>query len=134
MNVPHQALEPRKGTHNTMSRRLQRLNGLFQEELADLIRDIRDPRMASIVSITRVDVSPDLENAAVHVSVLGTDQEKHDTIEALVHAAPYLKRELLHRVRLKKVPLLHFARDESIEKGARILELMRKVTEHKPTE
>jgi ribosome-binding factor A len=117
-----------------MSRRLQRLNGLFQEELAELIRDIRDPRMASIVSITNVDVSPDLENATVKISVLGSDQEKHDTLEALVHAAPYLKRELLHRVSLKKVPLLHFVRDESIEEGARILELMRKVAPPKPAE
>lgn len=117
-----------------MSRRLQRLNGLFQEELAELIRDIRDPRMASIVSITKVNVSPDLENAVVNFSVLGTDQEKIDTLAALTHAAPYLKRELLHRVSLKKVPLLHFVRDESIEEGARILELMRKVSEHKPSE
>jgi ribosome-binding factor A len=117
-----------------MSRRLQRLNGLFQEELADLIRDIRDPRMASIVSITKVDVSPDLENAVVSFSVLGTAEEKTGTLAALAHAAPYLKRELLHRVSLKKVPLLHFVLDESIEEGARVLELMKKVTEHKPAE
>lgn len=119
-----------------MSRRLQRLNGLFQEELAEMIRDIRDPRMAvaSIVSITRVDVSPDLENADVYISVLGTDDQKRETIAALTHAAPYLKRELLHRVSLKKVPVLDFILDTSIEEGARLLALMRQVSEHKPAE
>jgi len=115
-----------------MSRRIQRLNGLFQEELSELIRHVRDPRIASIVSLTRVDVAPDLENAGVYVSVLGTPQEKIDTIEALNHAAPYLKRELLRRVRLKKVPLLHFILDQSIEEGARLLALMRDVSQHKP--
>ena len=114
-----------------MNRRVQRLNHLFQEELAALVRDIRDPRMASIVSITRVDASPDLENAQVHVSVLGDADEKRDTIEALSHAAPYLKRELLHRVSLRKVPVLHFTLDESIEEAARVLEIINRVSEQK---
>jgi ribosome-binding factor A len=85
--------------------------------------------VAGIVSITRVDASPDLENAQVHVSVLGTDEEKRGTIAALSHAAPYLKRELLHRVRLRRVPILHFLLDESIEEAARVLELMKRVSE-----
>jgi ribosome-binding factor A len=110
-----------------MNRRMARLNGLFQEELAELIRDIRDPRLAPIVSITRVDIAPDLENAAVYISVLGEDAEKRSSIEALSHAAPFLKRELLHRVRLRKVPQLHFVLDETIEEAAHVLELMRNV-------
>jgi ribosome-binding factor A len=108
---------------------VQRLNHLFQEELAALVRDIRDPRMASIVSITRVDVSPDLENAQVYVSVLGDDSEKHGTIDALSHAAPYLKRELLHKLSVRRVPILHFVLDETIEEAAHVLELMRQVGE-----
>jgi ribosome-binding factor A len=115
-----------------MNRRLQRLNGLFQEELADLTRELRDPRLASIVSITRVDVSPDLEKAVVHVSVLGTDDEKRDSIAALSHAAPFLRRELLGRVRIRKVPALNFLLDESIEEAAHVLELMRQVIPAQP--
>jgi ribosome-binding factor A len=110
-----------------MNRRLQRLSGLFQEELADLIRDIRDPRLASIVSITRVDVSPDLEKALVYISVLGGPEEKRDSLAALEHAAPFLRRELLHRVRIRRVPMLHFQLDASIEEAAHVLELMRQV-------
>jgi ribosome-binding factor A len=115
-----------------MNRRLQRLNGLFQEELAELTRDLRDPRLASIVSITRVDVSPDLEKAVVHVSVLGTDDEKRDSIAALSHAAPFLRRELLGRVRIRKVPALNFLLDETIEEAAHVLELMRQVIPAQP--
>jgi ribosome-binding factor A len=104
---------------------MARLNGLFQEELADLIRDLRDPRLAPIVSITRVDVSPDLENAAVHVSILGDNTEKADSIAALTHAVPFLRRELLHRIRIRHIPALHFLLDETIEEAAHVLELMR---------
>jgi len=117
-----------------MNRRLQRLNGLFQEELAELIRDIRDPRLAAIVSITRVDVSPDLENALVYISVLGDEDEKTGSVAALKHAAPYLRRELLHRVRIRRVPVLHFELDQSIEEAAHILDLMRQVSSEPRTE
>jgi ribosome-binding factor A len=109
-----------------MSRRTERLNVLFQEELAEIIRsELRDPRVAGIVSITRVDVSPDLESAEVFVSVLGEPQEKASTMNALVHASPFLRRELLGRVRVRRVPWLHFRLDESIEEAAHILDLMK---------
>jgi ribosome-binding factor A len=84
--------------------------------------------MASIVSITKVDVAPDLEQAAVHISVLGEEAEKHGTIEALTHAAPFLRRELLHRLRIRKIPALHFLLDETIEEAAHVLELMKQVS------
>jgi ribosome-binding factor A len=107
---------------------MARLNGLFQEELSDLIRDLRDPRMAAIVSITSVDISPDLETSLIKVSVLGEEAEKRGTIEALTHATPHLRRELLHRVRVRHIPQLHFILDETIEEAAHVLELMRKVS------
>jgi ribosome-binding factor A len=111
---------------------MARLNGLFQEELADLIRDLRDPRLAPIVSITNVDISPDLETGVVKVSVFGDDGEKQGTIAALTHATPFLRRELLHRVRVRHIPDLHFILDETIEEAAHILDLMRQVSGEKP--
>jgi ribosome-binding factor A len=111
-----------------MSRRIQRLNGLFQEELAALIRtDLRDPRLAEVISITRVDVSPDLENADVHVSVLAEPEAQADSLAALEHAAPFLRRELLHRVSIRKVPHLKFHLDHTIEEAAHVLDLMKRV-------
>jgi len=112
-----------------MSRRLQRLNHLFREELSDLIRtELSDPRVGEIVSITRVDVAPDLENASAYVSVMGDVEAKAATIEALSHAAPFLRRHLLERMRIRRIPRLHFLLDETIEEAARVLELMRQVS------
>jgi len=111
-----------------MSRRLQRLNHLFQEELAELVRsELRDPRLSTLLSITRVDVSADLENADVYVSVMGAPEEKSASMSALTAAGPFLRRQLLERVHIRRIPSLHFRLDESIEEAAHILDLMRKV-------
>ena len=112
-----------------MSRRLLKLAVLFQRELSALIRtELRDPRIGTIVSITRVEISSDLESATVHTSVLGDSQTKTDTIRALSGAAPFLKHHLLRRLRIKRVPNLEFELDESIEEAAHVLDLMKKVS------
>lgn len=115
-----------------MSRRTERLSGLFQSELAELIRsEMRDPRIAEVVSITRVDVSPDLEKAHVYVSVLAERAEQAASVDALNHAAPFLRRHLIDRIHIRKVPALHFEPDHSIEEGQRMLELMKRVAEER---
>ncbi len=112
-----------------MSRRLEKLSHLFQHDLADLIRnELRDPRLGEIVSVTRVTMSPDLENASVYVSILGEAEEKAATMRALSSASHFLRRRLLERVRIRKVPELHFVLDESIEEAAHVLDLMRQVS------
>lgn len=112
-----------------MSRRLQRLNTQFQRELSDLIRtELRDPRIGTIVSITRVDLSPDLEKATVYASVMDDAESKRETIAALTSAAPFLRRELLARMRIKRVPSLTFVLDETIEQAARVLDIMKRVS------
>ncbi len=117
-----------------MSRRTQRLNALFRQELSDLIRsELRDPRLSGIVSLTRVEVSPDLENGTVFVSVLGDDESKTSSLHALSAAAPFLRRHLIDRVRIRRVPNLHFVLDESIEEAARVLDLMKKVSRKDPS-
>jgi ribosome-binding factor A len=111
-----------------MSRRIQRLNVLFREELSGLIlTELRDPRLGTLISITRVDVSPDLENADVYVSVMGEPAEKAASMQALTHAAPYLRHELLPRVAIRRIPHLKFHLDESIEEAAHVLELMKQL-------
>jgi ribosome-binding factor A len=111
-----------------MSRRSARLNVLLRQELAVLIRaELRDPRLADIVSVTHVDVSPDLNTALVYASVLGDDDAKALTMEALTAAAPFLRRRLGERVRVRRIPALHFRLDETIERAADMLRLMRDV-------
>jgi ribosome-binding factor A len=111
-----------------MSRRIERINALLREEIAALLtRDIRDPRLGTIVSIIGVDTSPDLRNATVRVSVLGNREETQEAMEGLKHAAGYLRREMAARVKLRQVPELSFRLDRSIEEGTRVLELLREI-------
>lgn len=110
------------------SRRILRLNDAIREELAELLRrEMRDPRLATLISITEVDTSPDLALAHVYVSVLGSDEEAADALRALRHAAGYLKRELGDRLRLRRVPTLDFRLDPSLARGARVMQLLREI-------
>ena len=107
------------------NRRASRVNDLLREELSELIRrEIRDPRLADIVSITRVAVSADLRTAKVFISTLGGEMEKRQTLQALRAAAGFLQRGLKPRISLKSTPILSFVQDDSIERGARLLTLI----------
>ncbi len=121
-----------------MSRRTDRLSGLFRSELADLISsELRDPRITGMISITSVDVSPDLERATVYISVLADDVEQQKaSLAALSHAAPFLRKQLMGRVHIRRVPTFEFEADHTIEEGARMLDLMKKVASERepPTE
>ncbi len=113
-----------------MTRRIERVNELIKEELAGLLqREIQDPRLSTMVSITGVETSPDLHNATVRVSVLGSEEETQHALAALRHAAGFLRRELASRLRLRHVPELTFKLDTSIQKGARVLELLKEIEE-----
>ncbi|MCI0819293.1 MAG: 30S ribosome-binding factor RbfA [Chloroflexi bacterium] len=112
-----------------MSRRTDRLSVLFRSELADLISsELRDPRVTGMISITSVDVSPDLERATVYVSVLADDAEQQkESLAALNNASPFLRRKVMARVHIRRVPTFEFEADHTIEEGARMLALMKKV-------
>ena len=111
-----------------MNRRLQRLGGLFQEELSELLlREVKDPRLARLVSITRVVISSDLRHARVYVSVMGDEEEKVSSLEGLTAAAPFLRRKLNNRVSLRRIPELSFRRDDSLEQGAHVSDLLKQI-------
>ena len=104
--------------------RMRKVNETLREVIADEVHELKDPRIG-FVTVTGVDAAPDLRNARVFYSVLGTAEEAKSTHEALQHAAPRIQAELGRQVRLKYVPRLTFLVDESIERGARIDELLR---------
>jgi len=109
-----------------MSRRTERVNELLREEISDLLRtDLRDPRIGGLVTVTHVDVSPDLRRASAYVSVLGTAEERESTMRALRHARPFLRRELSRRVSLRYTPELEFRSDVSMERAQEMTDLMR---------
>lgn len=112
-----------------MSRRTERVSELLRQELSELlVRAVKDPRIEhGLVSVTEVEVSPDLRYATVYVSHLGTEEERVEVLAGLEHAAPYLHNELMRRLSLKHVPRLRFRFDPSIERGARLAMLIRQV-------
>ncbi|MBI4498839.1 MAG: 30S ribosome-binding factor RbfA [Chloroflexi bacterium] len=112
------------------SRRHQRLNDLLRDELGNLLlHHTRDPRLATLVSITGVELSPDMRYAKVYTSILGVDEEKRAALQALRGAERYLRRELGERITMRRIPELQFQLDESIERGVRISQLLKQVSE-----
>jgi ribosome-binding factor A len=92
----------------------------IQQELSELIRTkLRDPRLG-FVTITSVSVPKDLRSARVHVSVMGDDDARAESMAALERAAPFLRRELGALMRIRHTPELFFRPDDSMERGARI--------------
>lgn len=115
-----------------MGRRLDRLNDLLREEISALLRHVKDPRLVGLVTITKVEISEDLAHARVFFSVLGTEEERESTRQALASAGGFLRRELAHRLTLRRVPELHFVVDTSMEKAGRVLDLLHQLaTERK---
>lgn len=116
--------------------RTERVNELLRAELSELIqREVKDPRVGrGLLSITEVQVSPDLRRATVYVSHLGSEGEREDALKGLQNSAHFLHRELMHRVTLRNVPELVFRFDPSIERGARLASLINEVAgEHGAT-
>ncbi|HQW51809.1 MAG TPA: 30S ribosome-binding factor RbfA [Tepidiformaceae bacterium] len=109
--------------------RTTRVNELLRAEISELIlREVKDPRVSrGMVTITEVQVSPDLRRAVVYVSHMGTETERRDALEGLQRSAPFLHRELVHRLSMRNVPELVFKFDPSIERGARLAELINQV-------
>jgi ribosome-binding factor A len=103
----------------------------LKRELSRLIRDeVKDPRVV-MVSVTAVDVSPDLRNARVFISTLELAQgaDRPSAVEALNHASGFLRRALGQALRLRRVPHLQFEVDNSLERGSRISRLIDRVRE-----
>lgn len=113
-----------------MSRRLERVNHLIREEISVLLqRQVRDPRLGGFVTVTRVSTSPDLSHAKVFISIMGDERDKKEALEALAKASGFLRRELSPRLTLRRIPELSFCRDDSIEQGAHVLELISQVSD-----
>jgi ribosome-binding factor A len=100
---------------------------MLREELSDIIRrEVKDPRIG-FMSITTVDVPPDLRTARVYVSVLGTDEEREKTLEALRSAAKYIRFHLKPRLRMRQIPELEFRDDRSMEYAQQIAATLREI-------
>ena len=103
--------------------RPRKVADVVQKELSDLLRrEVRDPRV-SMVTITSVDVSPDLSHAKVFFTLL-EKEHLEETLTGLRRAAGYLRSQLAHRIKLYTTPELRFVYDESIERADRLSQLI----------
>ena len=106
------------------SQRARRVGDEIQRDLADLLRtEVKDPRVGP-VTITAVEVSPDLSHAKVFVTHMAGHEHADEAVKALQHTAGFLRSALAHRLSLYSVPALHFAYDDSIETGMKLSQLI----------
>jgi ribosome-binding factor A len=111
-----------------MSRRTERLASVIQQELAMIIlRELNDPRLMGLPSITRVKVSDDLSIADVFVTVMGTVGQQTAALNALKHSAGMMRTRLTDALSLRTSPFLKFHMDENLKKELEMLELLDKV-------
>jgi ribosome-binding factor A len=109
-----------------MSQRSRRVDHLLQEEISAIIRrEVHDPRVG-FVTITGVEVTPDLRHATVWASIIGTESERRATLQALGRAMPYVRHHL-GSLRLKRIPELHLREDDSAQRGTRVMQLLEQV-------
>lgn len=105
--------------------RANRVAVQMQKELGDILtRKIKDPRVG-FVTVTDVEVTGDLQQAKVFISVLGKEQEKKDTLMGLAKASGFIRSEIGQRIQLRKTPEITFEIDEAFEYGNRIDTLLR---------
>jgi ribosome-binding factor A len=93
-----------------------------------LEREVNDPRLIRLISVTRVETSTDLRHAKIYVSILGNESSKTEVIEGFTTAANFLRRKLASCIRLRTIPELSFYYDDSIERGAKVLKVIDQVS------
>jgi len=106
-----------------------RVSQSIKRELSDMIRrDIEDERIAGIVSITDVECAADCRSAKIFVSVFGNPEEANNTMAALNDHIGYIRGELCRRLKLRFAPEISFKQDGSLERGAKVSELINKIS------
>lgn len=105
------------------------LGSTIQRELAEMImRDLQDPRLTGLPSITQVKVSPDLSTADVYMTIMGTPGQQLAALNALKHSAGLMRAKLTRALQLRQAPFLRFHIDENLKKEIALLELIRKAS------
>lgn len=110
-----------------MAYKKERLEKIIERELTMILfNDIKDERL-HYVTITNVDLTNDFSIATVYYRVIGTEEQKENTTRVLLEAMGFIRTQLAHAVQMRKVPILSFKYDDSIEKMAKIEEILKKI-------
>lgn len=111
------------------TQRTDRLNSLLKEVISEVIkRDVRNPHVAELVTVTRVQITKDLHYAKVFISVIGSEQQKEETVNALQTAAGFIAVNASHKVTMRYFPELRFKLDDSVDKHMRIEKLLNEIS------
>lgn len=106
------------------TQRQRRVQELLVQEISDIIRrEVRDPRIG-FLTVTDAEISPDLRNARVFVSTIGSPEELAEALKGLNRAAGFIRHEFARRANLRFTPTLEFRADTAIARGTRITELL----------
>jgi len=117
-----------------MNIRAKQVGEQMKKELSDIIgRKLKDPRVG-FVTVTEVEVTGDLQQAKVFISVLGDEKQKEETLIGLAKAKGFIRSEIGKRIRLRKTPEIYFEFDESIDYGNRIETLLHQIQQEKAEE
>lgn len=94
-----------------------------------MLREVTDPRLANgaMISVTDVELTADLRNARVYVSILGSPEQTQEAFAGIKHAAGFLRHQLAQRSTVRHVPELTFHLDDSVQRGARVLQLLKDI-------
>ena len=110
-----------------MSRRIERVNVLLRQEISRILTsELNDPRITSLVSVTRVDTSRDLGVARAYISLMSDSASKDETLTSLRSASGFVRRCLLRRVLLRTIPRIVFELDSTIQEGTDVQKLIDK--------
>ncbi len=116
-----------------MSHRLEKIQSTMTRAVQEVLaQGLHDPRAGGLITITHIDVSPDLHNAIVHVSVLPAEKGSL-TVHALQHAARHIRRGVGEKMHIKAVPELTFRLDDSLKKQAEVFAAINKAAASRPT-
>jgi ribosome-binding factor A len=114
--------------------RTPRLNSLLKEVISDVIRkEVRNPHVNELLTVTRVDITKDLHYAKVYISVIGSETEEQETLQALQSAAGFIAVNSSKKVVMRYFPALTFKLDDSVQKHMRIEELLKNISEERHT-
>lgn len=111
-----------------------RVNTEVQRELSEIIRNMKDPRVAPWTSVVAAEVAPDLKTCKAYISVLGGRKEQEDTIAGLKNAEGFIRHELARTLNLRNTPEICFILDQSIEYGVNMSKKIDEVTRNISTE
>lgn len=116
---------------NGSNNRIIRINDEILREVANIIRlEIKDPRVATIATVVKVDTTNDLKYCKIYVSILGEKEQKEEVMEGLSNAAGFIRKQLAQRINLRSTPELKFILDESLEYSIKISKILNEVNKH----